>query len=225
MHEGSPSFGFRAPDPYLEQPKEVQDAGRLTSDLCEYEGEDGAHFFVRGSLEVPIHGISEPFLWGVWTSLSERSYRRYLETCDNPDSTDRFFGWLCNYLPYYPTTYALKTHVHPRIGRDRPFVVPEKATIRCRWTSMEGLLWQERRKLRRSLSTDSEQLNEAQCVCIAPTPTGDVSKAARRSVSVGAIGEFVTESFLPVKGRIKDFDRVAALFEAAHHLRPSIECR
>jgi hypothetical protein len=127
LHEGSPSFGFRAPDPYLEQSKAIQDAGRLTSDLCEYEDEDGRHFFVRGCLEIPIRGISAPFLWGVWASLSERSYRRYIETYDKPDSTDRFFGWLCNYLPCYPRTYALKTHVHPRTGGDRPDIVPERS--------------------------------------------------------------------------------------------------
>ena len=127
VHEGSPSFGFRAPAPYLEQPNAVQDAGLLTSDLCEYEGEHGRHFFVRGCLEVPIHGISDPFLWGVWTSLSERNYRRYVETYDNPDATDHFFGWLCNYLPYYPTTYPLKTHVHPRPAGNRPYIVPERS--------------------------------------------------------------------------------------------------
>lgn len=126
VHEGSPGFGFRAPDPYLEQPKHIQDAGRLSGDLCEYEDKDGRHFFVRGCLEIPIHGISDPFSWGVWTSLSERSYRRYVETYDNPDTTDRFFGWLCNSLPYYPRTYALKTHVHPRSGGVRPSVVPER---------------------------------------------------------------------------------------------------
>ena len=127
MHEGSPSFGYRAPEPYLEQPTAVQNAARLTSDLCEYEDEDGKHYFVRGCLEVPIHGIADPFLWGVWTSLSSASYGRYVQTYDAPDVTDRFFGWLCNSLPYYPKTYALKTHVHPRPNNTRPAVVPEKS--------------------------------------------------------------------------------------------------
>lgn len=127
MHEGSPSFGFRAPDSYLEQPKSIQDSGRLTSDLCEYEDEDGQHFFVRGCVEVPIHGIGDPFLWGIWTSLSEQSYRRYVETYQKPDTEDRFFGWLCNRLPFYPNTYEMKTHVHPRSDGIRPAVVPEKS--------------------------------------------------------------------------------------------------
>lgn len=122
VHEGSPSFAFRAPDPYLEQTKEVQEAGKLSSDLCRYEDEDGVHYFIRVCLEVPIHGVTEPFLWGVWVSLSEKNFARYVETYDHPDTSDCYFGWLCNYLPYYPNTYALQTQVHPRDGNARPYI-------------------------------------------------------------------------------------------------------
>ena len=122
IHEGSPSFGFRAPDPYLEQPREVQAAGALSSDLCWYEDEYGGHYFIRVCLEVPIHGVAEPFLWGVWVSLSKHNFERYVVTYDEPDTLDRYFGWLCNYLPYYENTYALKTRVHPRAEGNRPYI-------------------------------------------------------------------------------------------------------
>ncbi len=126
LHEGSPSFAFRAPDPYLEQPQDVQDAGELGSDLCWYEDEDGMHYFIRVCLEVPICGVSDPFLWGVWVSLSKKSFDRYVETYDSPDTTDQYFGFLCNYLPVYQSTYALKTKVHPRAGKNRPNIELEK---------------------------------------------------------------------------------------------------
>lgn len=127
VHEGSPSFGYRAPAPYLQQPKEVQEASYLTSDLCEYEDEDGPHYFIRVCLEVPIHGVEQPFMWGVWVSLSKQSFDRYVETYENPDLTDRYFGWLCNSLPYYPETFPMKTQVHPRTGNARPYIEPEKS--------------------------------------------------------------------------------------------------
>jgi hypothetical protein len=126
VHEGSPSYGFRAPDPYLQQSKEVQEAGSLDPDLCRYTDEDGEHFFVRACLEVPIHGASEPFLWGVWVSLSQKNFDRYVTTYDHPDTSQSYFGWLCNQLPYYEKTYSLKTSVHPREGRNRPLVILEK---------------------------------------------------------------------------------------------------
>lgn len=126
LHEGSPSFAFRAPDPYLEQQQDVQDAGKLGSDLCWYEDGAGKHYFIRVCLEVPICGIPDPFLWGVWVSVSKKSFDRYVETYDSPDVTDQYFGFLCNYLPVYRNTYALKAQVHPRAGNDRPYVVLEE---------------------------------------------------------------------------------------------------
>jgi len=126
IHEGSPSVAFRAPDPFLEQPKEVQEAGSLGTDLCRYSDEDGEHFFIRSCLEVPIHGVSEPFLWGVWCSVSQKNFERYVATYESPDPNDSYFIFLCNYLPYYEKTYALRGHMHPRTGKDRPVVVLEK---------------------------------------------------------------------------------------------------
>ncbi|HEV2611984.1 MAG TPA: DUF2199 domain-containing protein [Noviherbaspirillum sp.] len=126
IHEGAPSFAFRAPAPFLEQAKEVQEAGMIGSDLCWYEDEDGHNFFVRVCLEVPIIGVSEPFTWGVWASLSEVSFNPYRETYDSPDPSASYFGWLSNYLPYYENTYALKTQVRPRADGIRPFLELEK---------------------------------------------------------------------------------------------------
>ena len=122
VHEGSPSFGFRAPDPYLEQPEPARQAGMLTSDLCRYRDGDGEHFFVRACLEVPIHGVGEPFLWGVWVSASRASFERYVAAYDAPDPSDAFPGWLCNRLPGYGDTYALESRVRPRRGGERPLV-------------------------------------------------------------------------------------------------------
>ena len=128
IHEGAPSFGFRAPDPYLEHSEAIQRAGELGSDLCRYEDEEGPHYFIRVCLEVPIEGFPDPFLRGVWVSLSRQSFERYVETFDAPDENDRFFGWFCNRLPYYEKTYGLKTEVHPRTGGERPHIVLEKTS-------------------------------------------------------------------------------------------------
>ena len=120
VHEGSPSFAFNAPDPYLEQSDEVKSNGHLGSDTCRYEDEDGKHYFIRVILQIPIHGIQSPFLWGVWSTLSEQSFNHYIENYETPSLDHGYFGYLSNYLPYYENTYALCADVNVQLGGNRP---------------------------------------------------------------------------------------------------------
>jgi hypothetical protein len=119
-HEGSPSYAFNAPAPYLEQSEDVKEKGKLGTDLCTYEDEDGHHYFIRVILEIPIHGILEPFTWGVWASVSETSLNHYVENYDTPSLEHGYFGYLCNYLPFYENTYALASDLNVQLGGSRP---------------------------------------------------------------------------------------------------------
>lgn len=127
LHEGSPSFGFSAPDAWLEQSDEIKEQGAINEDLCRYTDEDGEHYFARVIVEVPIHGVDQPFMWGVWVSLSRESFDHYVETWNNPDTSRVYFGWLCNALPYYESTWSLATDVHPQEGGDRPCLTLHEA--------------------------------------------------------------------------------------------------
>jgi len=67
-----PSFGADAPLSYYDIPKEER-ASRcdLGTDDCVIDEES---FFVRGCIEIPVHGQEEPFSWGAWVSLSRPSF-------------------------------------------------------------------------------------------------------------------------------------------------------
>jgi hypothetical protein len=122
VHEGMPSFGWDYPLQYLEVPEaEREKRCALTSDTCVIDDE---HFFVRGCLEIPVIGEEEVFSWGVWTSLSEKNFKHYLELYDvSVRSTHGpFFGWLCAAIGIYGDTMSLKTMVHLRDDGMRPFV-------------------------------------------------------------------------------------------------------
>lgn len=129
IHEGSPSFGFRAPDHYVGLSAEQQAANKLTDDLCVIERDGVTDRFIRAVLEVPIHGVSEPFLWGVWVSLSETSFKRYVETYDEPVPGEVFFGWVCNELWLYPHERSRAANVVVQGGRSRPNVVLHKGDL------------------------------------------------------------------------------------------------
>lgn len=121
-HHGIPSFAAQAPLSYYGvTAAERAQRCDLGSDDCVIDRE---HFFVRGSIEIPVHGHEEPFSWGVWVSLSLASYQEWVRTFDMPQRADvgPFFGWLNTRLDPYPDTVNLKTMVHLRDNGIRPYI-------------------------------------------------------------------------------------------------------
>lgn len=115
-------FGYEVPYAYQKIPQDEREARcELTPDLCVI---DKKEFFIRGCLEIPVVDGPRSFVWGVWTSLSEKSFRRTVEIweTDGRENEPPFFGWLCTSLPLYPETLLLKTHVHTRPLNQRPFI-------------------------------------------------------------------------------------------------------
>lgn len=115
------------PDQYACLSEEQRVAmGKIDSDFCSITHGEGTDYFIRGVLEVPIHGVEEPFLWGVWVSLSEKSFSRYVETYDSPVDGEGFFGWVCNSIPAYPYGGSRAADVVVQIGGQRPKVMLHK---------------------------------------------------------------------------------------------------
>jgi hypothetical protein len=122
IHVGMPALAWDYPLYYLSVPEnEREDRCELTSDTCVVDNE---FYFVRGSLEVHVHNEDEQFSWGVWVSLSKKSFARYLELyeVDPRDQEEPFFGWLSVSIAIYPETENLKTMVHLRNEGIRPFI-------------------------------------------------------------------------------------------------------
>ena len=97
--------------------------GILTEDFCTITHSEGTDRFIRAVLEVPIHGVEQPFLWGVWVSLSEKSFDRYRETYNEPIVGECFFGWVCNQIVLYPYEHPRPADVVIQGARSRPLVV------------------------------------------------------------------------------------------------------
>jgi hypothetical protein len=117
-----PTFGSEAPLSYYAVPAaERVKRCQLGTDDCIVDGE---HYFVRGCIEIPVSGESEPFSWGVWVSLSEASYAVWKENFTKSDRSHigPFFGWLDAWLKPYQDTMNLKTRVHLRDNGIRPFI-------------------------------------------------------------------------------------------------------
>jgi hypothetical protein len=138
------SYGAPAPAYYLALPRDQQSKrAELTSDQCVIDGE---HFFVRGSLRIPVAGRDEPFEWGVWTSLSKPNILRMTDLWQTlgRESEPPYFGWLSSELiqVYGKSTINLKTHVLTQPVGLRPLIELEHTDHPLAIEQHHGITWQ-----------------------------------------------------------------------------------
>src|SRR5688500_4305799 len=104
---GVQSYGAEAPLNYYAVPETERASGcALGTDDCVIDEKD---FFVRGCIEIPVYGESDPLSWGVWVSLSESSFKQWRESLhmERRSHIGPFFGWLNAWLKPYPETMNL----------------------------------------------------------------------------------------------------------------------
>jgi hypothetical protein len=121
-HRGLPALAFEAPAHYYLIPWEQRsERALLTPDTCVV---DGAAFYVRTVLHVPVQGQSATLEWGVWSSLSEANFQRYLNAFEDMDQSrlGPMPSWFASILPGYSSTLNLRSRILPQDNRQRPVV-------------------------------------------------------------------------------------------------------
>jgi len=138
-HEGMPGFGASAPLYYYFIPEDERSARcKLTTDTCIVDGE---YYFVRGCLEIPVRGADEPFIWGVWVSLSAGNFEQFVSLlgCKDRSKYGPYFGWLSADFKRYPVVENLKTKVHLRDDGIRPLIELEPTSHPLAVDQREGI--------------------------------------------------------------------------------------
>ena len=149
------SFGADAPYWYdMIAPEERQRRAELSSEQCIIDDE---HYFVRGSLEIPVIDGTEPFSWGIWVSLSQKNYERMSELWETSgrENEPPYFGWLSTALPCYPDTLSLKTHVHTRPVGVRPLIELEPTEHPLAVEQQNGITMARVKKIVECISHDT----------------------------------------------------------------------
>jgi hypothetical protein len=133
-------FAFHVPKPAAWLPEhEADEESWLEEELCVVEG---AHFFIRGIVRIPVVDGDDDFEWGVWTSLSRHNFARTLEIWDRRgrEAEPPMFGWLSVNLPAYGlSTLSLPTMVHTQPLGLRPLVVLEPSDHPLSVEQREGI--------------------------------------------------------------------------------------
>ncbi len=123
-HEGRPSIAFDGPYQYQRLNKEDKESiATLSPDLCVIKHEHQTDRFIRAVLHQKVIDDCQTLDYGVWVSLSEKSFQDYVDNYDKEDHQATYFGFLSNNLADYQDTISIRTNVVLR-GRVRPEVIP-----------------------------------------------------------------------------------------------------
>jgi len=122
IHRGIPTFGFRQPLAAFYVPEEEKaEKVDLGDDDCVINEE---RFFLRGCIEIPVHGYTDPFIWGCWAELSKDEFIEYITCAEDRDraSLGPYYGFLSgDFSPYEISCDRLQVRIHPRVNGTRPF--------------------------------------------------------------------------------------------------------
>ena len=99
----------------------------LTPDQCVIDGRD---FYLRGRIPVPVAGLEEPFIWGVWAEVSPKSFIRSnkLWKVAGREGEPPFRGWLDSRLDLFGDTINLEVSIQTQVVGRRPhFTVVDRS--------------------------------------------------------------------------------------------------
>lgn len=124
--EDWPALAYKSPASYMELTKEELKNAELSSDLCVIEHPEQTDRFIRTVLVQEIIDSCQTLEYGVWVTLSEKSFNEYVENYNNKNFEAEYFGWLSNYLPDYDFSESIPTNVVVNNKMGRPFVYPHE---------------------------------------------------------------------------------------------------
>lgn len=135
-------YGAEAPYAVYEIPASERDA-RIVGN-SEFVVVDNRYYFVRGIIEIPILDQEQSFSWGVWVSVSAKSFRRMIEMLDQTDDVQEppCFGWLSTPLPYSESTLNLKATVRTERAGVRPKIELETSSHPLALEQKQGITMQ-----------------------------------------------------------------------------------
>ncbi len=127
--ETYPALGYKVPLYYsCLSEEEKKDLAEITSDTCIVKETENTFYFIRGVLIQKVTDGCQNLEYGVWVSLSEKSFTDYLVNIDNVDHQATYFGWFNSLLPDYEIEEMenLSTNVMTQGKGNRPTIEIQK---------------------------------------------------------------------------------------------------
>jgi len=124
-HKDWPALTFNSPNSYFELSEaEKKSIAMIDSDLCKITYEDQTDRFIRVVLKQKILASEQILNYGLWVSLSEKSWNNYITNFNNENHEEQYFGWLDNRIKEYENTLNIPMSVITQKGNNRPEIIP-----------------------------------------------------------------------------------------------------
>lgn len=126
-HDEWPALMFYTPTPYNDLTEDEKKAlGQIGDDFCVITNPDQTDRFIRCTLTQKVIDHCGNLEYGIWVSVSEKSYQDYYDNFESDNHVTQYFGWLCSRIPEYDDTLGVPTTVQTKAGNSRPEVFPHK---------------------------------------------------------------------------------------------------
>lgn len=127
QHTEWPALTFITPDNYnILSTVDKTSIAALDSDFCTINYPDQTDRFIRCTLTQKVVDHCEDLEYGLWVSLSEKSFNDYYENYDNENHKTSYFGWICNDIPEYEFKGYIPATIITRTGNQRPEIIPHE---------------------------------------------------------------------------------------------------
>ena len=129
IHEEWPALAYSSPSYYDNLPdQKKEDIAELDEDFCIVKEEENTYYFIRVVLNQKVKNHHEDLQYGLWVSLSEKSFKDYQINFKNESHETGYFGWLSSFIQDYDNSVSIPMDVQTKKGNERPEIIPHKET-------------------------------------------------------------------------------------------------
>lgn len=122
VHDELPAIAFKTPYHYdVLSDQDKFEIAEISDDFCVIRHIDQTDRFIRTTLRIPINDACEDLDYGIWVSLSEKSFLEYQDEFKHNVEGKIYFGMICNQISdYEESTIGLHVNVVTRSEGMRP---------------------------------------------------------------------------------------------------------
>ncbi len=126
-HAGWPALTYISPDNYnCLSENDKNSIGYLDYDFCVITHSEQVDRFIRCTLTQKVNDNCQDLIYGLWVSLSEKSFLNYKEHFKKEGGESGYFGWLSNDIQEYEFLVNIPMDVITGINGYRPELIPHE---------------------------------------------------------------------------------------------------